>query len=68
MGNGNSWQGYLKRQNLTCVLNGDSWRCLQVSGSDWWTGLGAPLYQPTSGPAAQLALYHIFMRGGDHQS
>jgi hypothetical protein len=25
---------------LTCVLKGDSWRCLQGSGSDCWTGSG----------------------------
>ena len=62
------WRGYLQRQILTCVLNGNSWRCLQVSGSDWWTGSGAPLYQTTSGPAAQPELYHIFMGGGDYPS
>src|SRR6266566_979518 len=32
--------GHLKRQILTCVLKGNSWRCLQVSGSDCWSGSG----------------------------
>ena len=30
--------------------------------------LGAPVSKTTSGPAAQLELYHIFMGGGDHRS
>src|SRR5919197_1619628 len=30
--------GCLECQMLTCVLKGDSWRCLQASGSDCWTG------------------------------
>src|SRR5262249_25358450 len=36
----NGWRGYLKRPILTCVLMGDSWRCLQVFGSACWSGSG----------------------------
>ena len=60
--------GYLHGQILTGGLKGHRGRCLQGSGSDWWTGAGAPLCQPTSGPAAEPELYHMFMRGGDLRS
>src|SRR4029453_8309574 len=64
----NGWQGYLKRQMLTCVLEGDRWRCLQGLRVRLLDRLVAPVSQTTSGPAAQLELYHMFMGGGDHRS
>jgi len=62
------WQGYLTRQMLTCVLEGDSWRGLQGLRVRLPVRLRAPMSKTTSGPAAQLWLYHMFMRGGDHRS
>jgi hypothetical protein len=64
----NGWQGYLKRQMLTCVLTGNSWGCLQGLRIRLLDRLWAPVLSATSGPAAQPKLYHMFMRGGDRRS
>ena len=64
----NSWQGYLKCQMLTCVLEGDSRRCLQGLRVRLLDRLGAPVLKTTWGPTAQPELYHNFMGGGDQPS
>ena len=64
----NGWQGYLKCQMLTCVLEGDSRRCLQGLRVRLLDRLGAPVSKTTLERAAQSELCHNFMGGGDHRS